>query len=77
MSHWDAIGFVASALVLTAFGMKTIIPLRIVAMCRNSVFITYGLGLDQRSRETVGEDMLRQAANDRAPIGGMVPKVAA
>ena len=46
MSHWDAIGYVASTLVLTAFGMKSIIPLRLVAMCSNLVFIIYGLGLE-------------------------------
>ena len=41
----DAIGCVASTLVLTAFGMKSIVPLRLVAMCSNMVFIIYGLGL--------------------------------
>jgi CRP/FNR family transcriptional regulator, cyclic AMP receptor protein len=46
MSHWDAIGYVASTLVLTAFGMKSMIPLRLVAMCSNLVFIIYGLGLE-------------------------------
>jgi hypothetical protein len=45
MNTWDAIGYVASTLVLTAFGMKSIIPLRVVAMCSNLVFIIYGLGL--------------------------------
>jgi hypothetical protein len=45
MNNWDAIGYVASTLVLTAFGMKSIIPLRVVAMCSNLVFIIYGLGL--------------------------------
>jgi CRP/FNR family transcriptional regulator, cyclic AMP receptor protein len=45
MNTWDAIGYVASTLVLTAFGMKSIIPLRVVAMCSNLVFIVYGLGL--------------------------------
>jgi CRP/FNR family transcriptional regulator, cyclic AMP receptor protein len=46
MNTWDAIGYVASALVLTAFGMRSIIPLRVVAMCSNVVFIIYGLGFD-------------------------------
>ena len=46
MNNWEAIGYVASTLVLTAFGMKSIIPLRVVAMCSNLVFIIYGLGLD-------------------------------
>ena len=45
MHTWDAIGYVASTLVLTAFGMKNIVPLRVVAMCSNVVFIIYGLGL--------------------------------
>jgi len=45
MHTWDIIGYVASTLVLTAFGMKNIIPLRVVAMCSNLVFIIYGLGL--------------------------------
>ena len=45
MNIWDAIGYVASTLVLTAFGMKSIIPLRVVAMCSNLVFIIYGLAL--------------------------------
>jgi len=45
MNDWAAIGYVASALVLTAFGMKSIVPLRLVAMCSNLVFIIYGLGL--------------------------------
>ena len=45
MHSWDVIGYVASTLVLTAFGMKSIIPLRVVAMCSNLTFIIYGLGL--------------------------------
>jgi len=45
MNIWDAIGYVASTLVLTAFGMKSIIPLRVVGMCSNLVFIIYGLAL--------------------------------
>ena len=45
MNDWAAIGYVASALVVTAFGMKSIVPLRLVAMCSNLVFIIYGLGL--------------------------------
>ena len=45
MNIWDTIGYVASTLVLTAFGMKSIIPLRVVAMCSNLVFIIYGLAL--------------------------------
>ena len=45
MHTWDTIGFAASTLVLAAFGMKSMVPLRVVAMCSNLVFIVYGLGL--------------------------------
>jgi hypothetical protein len=37
------IGFLASALVLAAFGMKDMINLRIVALCSNVAFIAYAL----------------------------------
>jgi len=33
----DAIGYLASALVLAAFCMKEMIPLRVVAVCRISL----------------------------------------
>jgi hypothetical protein len=36
------IGFLASALVLAAFGMKDMVNLRIVAICSNFAFIAYG-----------------------------------
>ena len=39
------IGYVASALVLVAFGMKDMVNLRIVAICSNIAFITYGIAL--------------------------------
>ena len=42
----SAIGVVASALVLAAFGMKDMVNLRIVAICSNVAFITYALLLD-------------------------------
>ena len=42
----SAIGFIASALVLAAFGMKDMVNLRIVAICSNIAFITYGIVLD-------------------------------
>jgi hypothetical protein len=45
MSHWDAIGYFAAGMVFVAFGMKEMIPLRIVAMLSNLAFVTYGLGL--------------------------------
>ena len=37
-------GYVASLLVFVAFYMKTMIPLRIVAIMSNVAFITYGFG---------------------------------
>jgi hypothetical protein len=46
MTHSGEIGFVASALVLAAFGMKDMINLRIVAICSNFAFIAYALVLD-------------------------------
>jgi hypothetical protein len=42
---WDACGYVASGLVLAAFYMKDIVPLRIVALSSNLAFIAYGLAL--------------------------------
>ena len=42
----SAIGFVASALVLAAFGMKDMVNLRIVAICSNVAFIVYALVLN-------------------------------
>jgi CRP/FNR family transcriptional regulator, cyclic AMP receptor protein len=39
----DAIGYLASALVLAAFCMKEMIPLRIAAVCSNIAFLIYGL----------------------------------
>jgi|SRR5215813_6770152 len=41
----DAIGYLASALVLAAFCMKEMVPLRIVAVCSNIAFLIYGLAL--------------------------------
>ncbi len=46
MTHSGEIGFVASALVLTAFGMKDMISLRIVAICSNFAFIAYACMLN-------------------------------
>ena len=42
----SAIGFIASGLVLAAFGMKDMVNLRIVAICSNAAFIAYALLLD-------------------------------
>jgi hypothetical protein len=46
MSHWDVIGYFAAGMVFVAFGMKEMVPLRVVAMLSNLAFVTYGLGLD-------------------------------
>jgi hypothetical protein len=45
MSHWEATSYFAAGMVLVAFGMKDMIPLRIVAMLSNPAFVTYRLGL--------------------------------
>jgi hypothetical protein len=42
---WDVCGYVASGLVLTAFYMKDMVPLRVVALASNLAFIVYGLAL--------------------------------
>lgn len=44
-SWWDLVGYVAAALVLAAFYMREMIPLRIVALCSNLAFIAYGASL--------------------------------
>lgn len=38
-------GYTASSLVLATFCMKRMVPLRIVAICSNFAFITYGASL--------------------------------
>ncbi len=43
MTYAGQIGFLASALVLAAFGMKDMVNLRIVAICSNFAFIAYAL----------------------------------
>jgi hypothetical protein len=45
MSLWDLVGYVAAALVLAAFCMREMVPLRIAALCSNLAFIAYGLAL--------------------------------
>jgi hypothetical protein len=45
MNPLDAVGYVASVFVFAAFCMKDMIPLRLVAICSNVAFLTYGLGL--------------------------------
>ena len=46
LTDGSAIGFIASGLVLAAFGMKDMVNLRIVAICSNIAFIMYGFLLD-------------------------------
>ena len=46
LTDTSAIGFIASALVLAAFGMKDMVNLRIVAICSNIAFIAYGFVLN-------------------------------
>ena len=43
---WDLAGYVASALVLAAFYMKSMVWLRVVALLSNLAFIVYGLALN-------------------------------
>jgi hypothetical protein len=40
---WDMIGFLASGLVVAAFFMRQMIPLRVLALCSNVAFLAYGL----------------------------------
>ena len=46
MIPWDLAGYVASALVLAAFYMKSMVWLRVVALLSNLAFIVYGLALN-------------------------------
>jgi CRP/FNR family transcriptional regulator, cyclic AMP receptor protein len=45
MSGWDAVGYLASGLVLASFCMRDIVPLRLVSLCSNVAFLAYGLAL--------------------------------
>ena len=45
MNAWNAIGFLAGGLVITAFCMKDILHLRIVAVASNVAFLAYGVAL--------------------------------
>jgi hypothetical protein len=42
----QALGFLASALVLLTFGMRTMVPMRIAAIASNLAFIAYGVSLE-------------------------------
>ena len=41
----DTIGYIASGLVLLAFYMRDMVPLRIAALCSNIAFIAYAIQL--------------------------------
>lgn len=43
MTVAETSGYIAAALVFATFYMKTMVPLRIVAICSNLAFITYGV----------------------------------
>jgi hypothetical protein len=43
---WELAGWIASALVLVAFYMKSMVWLRVVALLSNLAFIVYGLALN-------------------------------
>jgi hypothetical protein len=45
MNTWNAVGFLAAGLVITAFCMKDILHLRIVAVASNVAFLAYGVAL--------------------------------
>jgi hypothetical protein len=45
MNVWNAVGFLAAGLVITAFCMKDILHLRIVAVASNVAFLAYGVAL--------------------------------
>ena len=45
MNAWNAVGFLAAGLVTTAFCMKDILHLRIVAVASNVAFLAYGAAL--------------------------------
>jgi CRP/FNR family cyclic AMP-dependent transcriptional regulator len=41
---YDALGYSAAVLVFSAFFMRSLVPLRILALCSNLAFLAYGLG---------------------------------
>jgi len=43
INYVTVIGFVAAALVIMTLSMRTMIPLRIIGICSNVAFITYGV----------------------------------
>jgi CRP/FNR family cyclic AMP-dependent transcriptional regulator len=45
MHSVDVAGYIASALVFSAFYMKDMVPLRILAICSNVAFLIYGTSM--------------------------------
>jgi hypothetical protein len=45
MLGYDALGFLAAGLVFGTFYMKSMVPLRFLALCSNVAFIGYAAGL--------------------------------
>lgn len=46
MSKFDLVGYAASSLVFATFYMRSMLLLRVVGLCANAAFLTYGIGLD-------------------------------
>jgi hypothetical protein len=45
-AHGDLIGYLAASLVFATFMMRTMLPLRLMALASNAAFITYALVAD-------------------------------
>jgi len=45
MSLFEAAGYLASGLVIMAFSMRDIVPLRLISIASNVAFLVYGIGL--------------------------------
>jgi len=46
MSKLDFVGYAASGLVFATFYMRSMVMLRVIGLCANAAFLTYGIGLD-------------------------------
>jgi hypothetical protein len=73
MNRVDAVGYLASVLVFAAFCMKEMIPLRVVAICSNIAFLTYGPGTGPHPNMAPARD----PAADKllASLAGVLPKI--
>ena len=56
MNAWDAVGFLASGLVITAFCMKDILHLRIVAVASNVAFMRRNPLLDVQATSPMARE---------------------